>query len=164
VSDPRNPRVADAWAGALAELVPEEQQLFRRFLRVWSAVVAANALHVVKVERLEVVDRHGRTRVVIGALGGVDARTMGVGVYDRANRERITLALGDGGPVLGFALDGDGALVLGVDDFDTAVTSPGPYVEALAPDGTVAVGWRVDGENGEVDLKGLGPRRSLPDV
>jgi hypothetical protein len=153
-----NPREADAWAAVLADFVPEERELFGRFLSALFAVASVTALPLVRAERVEVVDGKGRPRVVIGALGRATAGTVGVGIYDRRASERITLALGEAGPILGFSLDGTGALLLGVDDFDTAAVDPGPYVEILTSEGDVAVGWRVHGDTGEVRLLTPVPR------
>lgn len=168
MADPTNHGVPDAWATALADLAPDERELLGRLIAVLSAG-AGTALPVLRAERLEVVDHRGRARVVIGALGGADADTLGIGVYDRRRSERITLALGEAGPLLGFSLDGDDALVLGVDDPETTAIRPGPYVELLGRGPSVALGWRVDEESGKVTFDGpeagsAGPEADRPEA
>lgn len=153
MADPTDHDNPDALAAAMADLTPEESRLFERFAAIL-ALVGPPTPAVVRVERLEVVDRKGRLRVLIGDLGGDGPDTTGIGVYDRRRNERATLALGVGGPFLGFSQLGDDALVLGVDDADTEAVRPGPYLQLLGSDGGVACGWRVDQESGTVESAG----------
>lgn len=148
MADPTKHNNPDARATALADLSAEEVRLFERFAAVLAAT-GPPAVTVLRVGRLEVVDRQGRARVVLGELGP-EGDTVGIGVYDRRHGGRATLAMSRTGPWLGFTLEGDDALVLGVDDPETEALHPGPYLALLGLDG-VARGWRVDQESGAVD-------------
>ena len=153
MADPTDHNDSDAPATDLADLSPEEGRLFERFAAILAAA-GPPALSVLRVERLEVVDRQGRASVVIGELGA-ETDTVGIGVYDRRHSERVTLAMSRSGPWLSFALEGDDALVLGVDDPETEALHPGPYLALLGAEGGVACGWRVDRESGIVEAEGV---------
>lgn len=168
MADPTNDPDLGAGPSTLANLSPEaERELFGRFLAALAGP-GSPPIPLLRAERVEVVDAHGRARIVLGELGGPDADTLGVGVgvgvYDRRGSERITLALGDAGPLVGFSLGGNDALILGVDDPETTATRPGPYLELLGPDGHVAMGWRVDGASGELTVEGIERLLSMLDV
>lgn len=78
-----------------------------------------------RLERLEIVDDAGRTRLVLGGIGP-DAFPA-LSMYDEARRSRVTLALYDSGPQLSFVLDGFGVIEMGVaDPEDPEVDVPAP--------------------------------------
>lgn len=99
---------------------------------------------VVKAAGFAVTDPRGRTRVLIGDVTppGDDWRP-GVAIYDEDGSERVSLLLGDAGPVLSYAAGGDTRLELGVIDRNTEGSPPGPYLLAVDPDGEEAWSVRV---------------------
>jgi hypothetical protein len=116
---------------------------------------------VVRTRRIEVVDGHGRPRVVIGDLGpdtgdaGDAGNTMfGIALLDDHGRHRAWLGLHPHGAGLTFDREGNAALELGVDDPHPEVVRPGAYLHLADVDGRPAVGCRV-GDDGEVAVHGL---------
>lgn len=89
-----------------------------------------------------VTDPLGRRRVFIGDLApeGEPWRP-GVAIYDEDGSERVSLLLGDVGPVLSYAADGDTRLELGVVDPHRGGTEPGPFLVVVGPEGETA--WSV---------------------
>ncbi len=65
MSDPTNERARHAAALTLEDLSPDERHLFGRFVSVLAAR-GESSLPVLRTRRLEVVDRRGRARVVVG--------------------------------------------------------------------------------------------------
>lgn len=141
-TDPRRHALAEALLaldeGTLASL--------DRLLAVLTA--APRVAPVVRARRFEVLDGSGRTRAVLGDLhpeaeGGCSP---GLALRSAQGSERAVLVLDAEGPGLHFALDGDDALSLGVDDVGTQAVRSGPYLELLGRDGAVAQGWRLHGD------------------
>lgn len=86
---------------------------------------------VVEAAGFLVRDGEGRKRALLGCWpAGV-----GLAIYDENGSERASLLLGELGPALAFALHGDVALMLGVDDPGGAVSDHGPYMVLLGRDG-----------------------------
>lgn len=105
---------------------------------------------VLRARRIEVVDSRGRTRAVVGDLGGADQseQVFGIALVDPDGRHRAWLALDEHGTVLGFDRTGNAVLELGVDDGGEAVRR-GAYVQLSDAEGRPVLGWRV-GDDGEV--------------
>jgi hypothetical protein len=92
-----------------------------------------------------VTDPSGRRRVFIGDLGSEgEPWRPGVAIYDEDGSERVSLLLGDVGPVLSYAEDGDTRLELGVVDLDRGGTEPGPFLVVVGPEGETAWSVRVN--------------------
>lgn len=92
-----------------------------------------------------VTDPLGRRRVFIGDLGSEgEPWRPGVAIYDEDGSERVSLLLGDVGPVLSYAADGDTRLELGVVDPDRGGTEPGPFLVVVGPHGETAWSVRVN--------------------
>ncbi|HZI37338.1 MAG TPA: hypothetical protein VFF24_03460 [Acidimicrobiia bacterium] len=138
-TDPRRPALADA-------LLALDEEALAALDRVVAALVdPARIEPVVRARRFEVLDDAGRARAVLGDLraGSEPGCSPGLALRSAAGSERAVLVLDGEGPGLHFALDGDDALSLGVDDPDTQAVQPGPYLELFTPDGAVAQGWRL---------------------
>ena len=105
---------------------------------------------VVRARRIEVVDGRGRTRAVVGDLGGPEQpeQVFGIALVGPDGRHRAWLALDDHGAVLAFDRTGNTVLEVGVDDGGEAV-HPGAYVQLSDAEGRPALGWRVD-DSGDV--------------
>lgn len=149
MADPTDPAEPNAQEAVSSGLSPDERELLERFagfLRSGDLTVP-----LLRAQRVEIIDAHGRVVVTIGALGPDGADTHGLGIYDRGGSERACLALGVSGPLLSFDHDGNAALMLGVDDPVSHVDRSGTYVELFAPDQTIALGWRVN-LDGNVEL------------
>jgi hypothetical protein len=130
----------------LAGLTAEERRMLDRLIHVLAAEGEWPVLTVLQTERVEVVDGAGRVRLVVGDLAprrGTDCLP-GVALRDREGAERASLFLRNEGPELSFAMAGDDALVLGVDDEGGEATRPGPYLQLLDAEGSAVHGWRVD--------------------
>lgn len=133
------------------QLSDEELRLFARLV----AVLAAPKL--VRTERLELVDRQGRVRAVLGNLAGAAEPGdyyPGLALRSPEGGDRATLVVHDTGPLLGFTLEGNDALVLGVDDPASAEVrgETGPYVELVGRTGT----WRASERGIEEERTGNG--------
>lgn len=103
---------------------------------------------VVEAPGFTVTDPQGRTRLFIGDLSGPggDLWRPGIAIYDEDGSERVSLLLGDAGPVLSYATGGDTRLEVGVVDRHGEGTMPGPYLIALGRNGETAWSVRVDDE------------------
>jgi hypothetical protein len=95
-----------------------------------------------------VTDPSGRVRMFIGDLSSPeDEWRPGVAIYDEEGTERVSLLLGDAGPLLSYAdEDGDTKLEVGVVDRSTEGTMPGPFLVAVGPNGETAWSVRVNEE------------------
>lgn len=116
---------------------------------------------VVRTRRIEVVDGHGRPRVVIGDLrpdagetGDAGDAMFGIALLDDQGRHRAWLGLHPHGAGLTFDRGGNAALELGVDDPHPEVVTPGAYLHLADGEGRPAFGCRVD-DDGEVRVHGL---------
>jgi hypothetical protein len=130
----------------LAGLTAEERRMLDRLIHVLAAEGEWPVPAVLQTERVEVVDGAGRVRLVVGDLAPrrSDDCLPGVALRDREGAERASLLLRNEGPELAFAMAGEDALVLGVDDEGGDATRPGPYLQLLDAEGDVVDGWRVD--------------------
>jgi hypothetical protein len=94
---------------------------------------------VVRTTRLEVIDRNGRVRVVIGTLANddydEDDDTIGVSIRDARGRERLVLTTDD--KTCAASVTGSGNNVAGIDADGRGSVS----VYVAAPDGTVVQSW-----------------------
>jgi hypothetical protein len=106
------------------------------------------APEVVEAPGFTVTDPQGRTRLFLGDLSGPDdAWRPGLAVYDEDGTERVSLLLGDAGPVLSYAADdGDTRLEAGVVDPHSEGTMPGPFLVVVGPNGETAWSIRVNDE------------------
>jgi hypothetical protein len=75
---------------------------------------------VVRADRFELVDSHGRVRAVLGDIGDPDRYTPGLTLCDRHGQERSVFAAAPGGCTLSFVSDGNNRLVLGMEGADYA--------------------------------------------
>lgn len=99
---------------------------------------------VVTAAGFAVTDPRGRTRVLIGdVVPPGDEWRPGVAIYDEDGTERMSLLLGDAGPVLSYAAGRNTGLEVGVIDRHTEGSPPGPYLLAVDRDGDEAWSVRV---------------------
>lgn len=106
------------------------------------------APEVVEAPGFTVTDPQGRTWLFLGDLSGPnESWRPGFAVYDEDGTERVSLLLGDAGPVLSYAADdGNTKLEIGVVDRNTEGTDPGPFLVVVGPNGETAWSVRVDDE------------------
>jgi hypothetical protein len=107
-----------------------------------------DAPEVVEAPGFTVTDPQGRTRLFLGDLSGPnESWRPGFALYDEDGTERVSLLLGDAGPVLSYTDDdGDTRLEVGVVDPDTEGTDPGPFLVVVGPHGETAWSVRVNDE------------------
>lgn len=101
---------------------------------------------VVQAHRIELLDRYGRVRALIGELPDSVADgdpIVGVCLLDTEGRRRTFLALDDQGPKLVFDAHGTSVLELGVNDDTPDATKVGPYAFVADAAGRPIVGVRV---------------------
>lgn len=106
---------------------------------------------VVRATRVELVDRQGTVRAVLGPLDTPDPGSpiYGLALLDETGRQRVWLSLDGTGPNLVFDLAGNNLLSLGVNDPAVDALHVGAYVHVADLDGTAVVGCVVD-EDGSV--------------
>ena len=90
----------------------------------------AKGTDVVRTARLEVVDRRGRTRVVIGSFTGGDGDTVGLSVLDSHGIERLFIVTDETDASAGVTNAENNVAGLMVNEGE------GAYVFVAAPDGT----------------------------
>ncbi|HVE45128.1 MAG TPA: hypothetical protein VNA57_00070 [Acidimicrobiales bacterium] len=140
-TDPRLNAVVDL----LADASPQTLAVVDDLLAILAGGQGPEEL-VVRARRFEVTDRRGRVRAVLGDLSPAseDLCFPGLSLHTAEGTERLFLVLTAQGPTLNFALEGNDALVLGVDDPGTEAVRPGPYLALLDREGQVAAGWRIE--------------------
>jgi len=77
--------------------------------------------------RLELVDRHGRTRIILACVEPPDGGPA-IALFSEACEARATLAITPEDPVLSFSTDGNIVAEIGVADIDPATPNSGPYI------------------------------------
>lgn len=109
---------------------------------------------VVRARRIEIIDEHGRVRVIVGDVPAADPERpdFGVVVLDHMGRRRAWLALSHDGPLLAFDHDGNSAVEIGVNDSSSDAVRPGAYVVLSDSTGGLSVGWWVE-EDGSVTMR-----------
>ncbi|MDQ1437304.1 MAG: hypothetical protein QOK43_933 [Acidimicrobiaceae bacterium] len=115
---------------------------------------------VVRTTRVELVDRNGTTRAVLGPLDSPDpmAAVFGLALLDAEGRQRVWLTLDGTGPSLVFDLAGNNIVAIGVNDPTADALHVGGYLHVTDLDGTPVLGWQVD-EDGAVLGRMGGPTR-----
>lgn len=113
---------------------------------------------VVRAERIEVVDRRGRVRLVLGDIGNPErpGEVFGCALLGLDGRQRAWLAVDDSGASLGFDRTGNAVLELGVDDGAGEALTTGAYLYLSDMDGRPVLGWRVE-DDGDVSVRAAEP-------
>lgn len=89
------------------------------------------APRVVRAQRFELVDRRGRTRALLGDLGGPDdGFEPGLELWDRTGRCRVSICLRRGGPMLVVVSGGNEVVGVGVMD-DRELTDEEPSYDPV---------------------------------
>lgn len=102
---------------------------------------------IVRTERLEVVDRQGRVRVVVGDLGwSGEVPGVGLVLLDAHGTARAWIGLGEHGPELVFDQGGNAVVELGVDDPTSDALHVGAYVQLSDAEGRPSVACRVEAD------------------
>ncbi len=100
-----------------------------------------------RTERLEVVDRQGRVRAVLGDLGSPGAvPSVGLVLLDPHGTVRAWISLGEQGPELVFDQGGNAVIELGVAEATADAIHVGAYVQLSDADGRPALGLRINAD------------------
>jgi hypothetical protein len=146
----RRPRPAPTTevAGAQLATAPGPADSYEGGTDVKKATDDGGAPEVVEAPGFTVTDPQGRTRLFLGDLSGLNEPWRpGFALYDEHGTERVSLLLGDAGPILSYtADDGDTRLEIGVVDRRTEGTDPGPFLVVVGPHGETAWSVRVNDE------------------
>lgn len=115
---------------------------------------------VLRAFRIEIPDRDGRVRAVVGRLDSPDPRipVYGLALLDGTGRQRVWLSVDDSGPSLVFDLAGNNVISMGANDPTGDALHVGAYLHVCDVDGTPVHGWQVE-EDGSVLARLGGPTR-----